>query len=578
MTRTRIERLTLVAVVAASLFAFVGYPARAQTQGTGGTTGPAAATDGAATLNSDLSRLYMKEATTAFNSKEWTVADRLVGIALEFNPNNSDAYYLRGEMLFAHDKNIPGAISAYTEALSRSSWHQFDASTCKLSLAPLLIRTKQYERAFRLLETITSDSADYLFEYSSALNWLGKTTAARNTLQSAMQIYPNDYRFAIERIKIDPIYRQAMAEHFLANQDVGRFPASVLAGLIRDTTNTVVKRKLIALYEARFPPSAEVYAESLLASSSVTSSEIDKFVANGSLSDGNLVADLSRAVANTPAAQYLSRKLSTYTGTVSLDLNGDGIPEETATYASGRLTSLKYDGNQDGVDEYSLTFANGLPSSLTLMEGATAYVLDYSKYPFVSSASVTEGGTLTHYTLIPDHVSADVVAGASSSGFVDFPPRVRPGYIVNRNELFAFSNEVATTVAASAQPVAIWRRSLNDILHMASQWESGSFRYKAVFHGNEKVSAMRDINGNGYYAVKEYYRNGKLWKLTYNGNHGRAPEFILQFDPYPILSWDYDQDGIIDAVEKKLPDGTIVRMFSTKMNGVFNVVTTEAPK
>jgi len=522
-----------------------------------------------------ISGIYVDQARSAFAKGDYSTVSSLIRVAEEFDPTASDALYLRGEVLVRTD--IPEAILSYREALDRDNWSRFDSSEAKLKLAPLLIRTKQFRAAAHLLEGLGTTSADYLLYTAQALIGEGKDYQARNLLSGAGQSYPADDRFAILRVKIDPTYRSELLRGFTEVPGAARYTKALAEALIQTLSDPIQKLKAISAFNAHFGSAPLIRAQSLLASSSVTTAQIDSYVGDGLLANAKLTEAIYAHLAPGPVRSYLGSKLASYTGNVTLDTNGDGFPEETADYSSGVIDHLKADMNQDGVPDYDVSFSKGVPSSLHLMSGGIKYAIVYSTYPFLASASFEAQNQKTNYTLEPDRVSLPLFGARSlvPSGPENFPPIVNERPAFGEKELFAFASQVTTTNATTSTPVSLWKKSLDDILVLEQEWNGGRYAYKAVYHHGEKFSAEIDLDNDGYYEVHEHYDNGKLERLTYDRNHNAVPEFILTLNPYPTLSWDFNQDGLIDEVEKKTGPNTTILEFSTKMNGVFDVVTKE---
>lgn len=540
-------------------------------------SGPAA---NIADQNAKISSIYVDQSSSALAKKDWTTMSALLRVALEFDPGNSDALFLQGEMYEAVGGKISQAIDAYDSALNESHWDRFGETQCRMKLAPLLIRTKQYGRALAVLQGLGTSSASYLENYSDALVGLGRDFKARQLLATAVQAYPTDARLASLRIRLDTSYRSALTEQYLSMSASSSISAAVLVSLIRYTRDAVTKRKLLTLYDKSFSPSPEVYGESLLASGSIGKNEVDTYVSDGLLSNGNLTGELYRKLPSGPTKSYLAAKIGAYSGKVTLDTNDDGIPEETAEYRNGTIDRLVVDSNQDDVPEYDIGFVGGIPRTVEYTMDGLSYAATYGQYPFLSTATSHSADLQTTYSLESDRISLPLFGGRSQlpEPPTAFPPLVRSEKPPSKESLFAFAEQVETKNLKTNTPVSLWKKSINDILLLDKEWQSGQYTYKAVYHGGVKFSAEIDLDNDGYYEAREYYRNGKLYKITYDPNRKSDPEFTLALDPYPILSWDFNQDGLIDEIEKRINPTTTLLEFSTKMNGVFDVNTKEVTK
>lgn len=528
--------------------------------------------------NELLSGVYVDQARSALSSGDLKTVEGLLPVALEFNPGNSDALYLRALLDEKRGGNIPSTISSLRAALNSDHWKVYSSTDAVAKLAPLLIRTKAYSAALNLLQGMGTTSADHLYYICEALVGDGKDFQARNLLEQAEKSYPKDTRFIDLRLRIDPSYRAEIAQTFLRNP--GALAKSAATTLIEYAADPSLALQLIGAFDKHFGSTPVVFAYSLLAGKAITAAQIDTYVKDGLLSNGGLTARLFSHIAPGPEKSYLAKKVAGFTGTVTLDRNNDGIPEESAAYSAGVLQHLSVDNNQDGVNEYEISFASGTPTRLTVLSHGTLFRLTYAAYPFLATAEFTEAGRTTLYTLEPEQVSFPLFGARTAvpSGPAHFPPVVNPPTSVGKQELFAFASEVQTTEGKKNTPVSVWKKSLGDILVLEKEWNGGRYAYKAVYQHGVETAAEIDVDNDGYYEVREHFIDGKLEKLTYDGNHKGVPEFTLTMTPYPVLSWDFNQNGLIDEVEKQVSPKTTILEFSTKMNGVFNVVTKEVKK
>lgn len=527
-----------------------------------------------------ISQIYVEQAANALAKKNWNAVESLVKVALEFDHRSSDALYLRAEALQSQGGEIPKAISSYRAALASDTFKRFTATSCTMKLVPLLLRTKHYREALHDLRGLGNLDAAVLYYNAEGLVGLGRDFQARNLLAQAQAAYPGDARFSLLRVRIDPQYRQTVALRYLGATSSTAIDRRVLVGIVSHTRNPSVKRRLVALYNKYFPPSTTVFAQSLLASSTVTPAQIDRYVSDGLLANGRLTQRLYAHLSPGAARNRLIAKEAAYTGQVGLDTNGDGFNEETAHYSAGTLQSLTVDPNQNGVPEYDVGFSGGVPNTVAFSSGGVTYHLTYGSYPFVAQASVDEKGSRASYTLLPGRVSFPLFGARTSipSGPAAFPPLVKTSATIGRHELFSFATEIKTTNSVSQLPVSLWKKSIDNIIELEKGWQGGRYTYRAFYHGGQKYSAEIDLDNDGYYEVHEYYRNGKVWKITYDGDKDGIPEFTLVLKPYPILSWDFNDDGVPDEIEKKISPTTTILEFSTKMNGVYNVTTKEVKK
>jgi len=47
----------------------------------------------------------------------------------------------------------------------------------------------------------------------------------------------------------------------------------------------------------------------------------------------------------------------------------------------------------------------------------------------------------------------------------------------------------------------------------------------------------RDMDGDGFFEIIEYYRDAKLIRITYDGNKNGIPEYIEEYEETPMRKW-----------------------------------------
>ncbi len=572
-----------------------------------------------------LSSVYASQAMTAIHEKDWPTAEGLIGVALQFNPANSDALFERGLLLEQRSGGIEGAIKAYTDALDAAHWSAEEPDTCRLRLAELDYRTKRYaEAGAQLAKMGAVDSAERSYLTARSLIGEGQTALGAGLLGQGIRVYPDDFRFVIERVRVDPAYRSRLAQRFLSGTDIASFPSDVLKEIIVDTPQAKEKQELIDRYDRLFPPSVTVLAESLISAAKVSDSEIERFVAAGGLKNGGLAEQLYASLKSPASRAFLAASAESFTGTSSWDTNRDGFAEREALYASGRLVRFIVDDRQDGLPSFDVRFEGSVPKSVVVNRDGVEYHIAYGEYPYVQSADFTEGDLKTTYRMEPSSLALPLfepntravgqlsVATSAQSPSGDpgtqagrtarrpesdagaklkppagpaalptsllFPRLAVPAPVVTRDLLFASAHTVEEDNLALKRPVTLFRLAIGDVLKMESDWRKGTYRYLVEYRGKEKVLARRDIADDGRFDVTEYYKAGKLARLTYDPKHDGKPLFWIDYGSYPTLYWDYNGDGVPDAVEKQIsPTRTLVEI-STKLNGVFDVRTEEVTK
>ncbi len=528
-----------------------------------------------------IAALYVEQAAAARQAKEAKTALELVDTALEFDPESSEAYLERGRVEEREPRGIPEAIQAFSRALSIGRWPAVSTEDrCRLDLAELLFRTRRSEEAVGQLEKIPEGrDANFSYLYARALIDSGRVAEAMRVCREASGAYPWDARFAVLRAASDPSFRARLGERFLARDNIGYFPPGVLLAVIDHSEGRALKGKLIDAYVSLYGSSAAVSLRRLLIARAVTKAEIDAFVSGGGLARGGDAEALYASLRDRKIAAYLRSKVAAFSGVSKRDLSGGDDPDETARYRAGQLTRLVLDSAHDGLPVYDISFSGGRPARATVYERDVAYRIVYRDYPFVRSVTFTRGDTRTTYAMGPESLSLPLLSPSRNGrGALLFPPLPAYPPDLSADRLFAAALSEEQVDVTTRKPESLWNLGIDGVRRLEEEWRGKTYRYEVLYNGKVKTEARRDIENKGKFEVTEYYRDGALARVVYDPEHTGRPEFTLDLLPYPVLKWDYNGDGIVDAIESRpTPSKTILEV-STKLNGVFDIVTEEATK
>jgi len=111
---------------------------------------------------------------------------------------------------------------------------------------------------------------------------------------------------------------------------------------------------------------------------------VEEFFAQPNEGDAVLDKALITAVGNLlrghDGRDRFAERLHSFTGTITIDENRDGIPESRAVFRAGALRAFYHDADQDGVSDWAVAFDSGLPQRAELVampEAAPAGVPRY---------------------------------------------------------------------------------------------------------------------------------------------------------------------------------------------------------
>jgi tetratricopeptide (TPR) repeat protein len=303
-----------------------------------------------------------------------------------------------------------------------------------------------------------------------------------------------------------------------------------------------------------------------------------------------------------------------YSGDRIVDDDGDGLYEELYRYRDGQLELWLVDENQDGLPEARIQYRKSEPDRIAFPSGEAAensveYV--YSRYPYLKQLVYLSGGSRRVYELIPFRytfqalrpvtVEAPIaeiapsmavpVASAGSTAGAGEIPSPGAGHPLGRQlVLFRLLSEVDARSRSSRMVEYLSTRSADgdaaaDRVYTLLNSETvridqdpdreGRYRRYVLFADGRPVSGRRDLDGDGVFETSEQYAVGLLRSLVLDQDGDGNPEFTELFEAgEPERSekrWDYNSDGRFDSRQFVLLDGSVVREFSSRLDGRFDL-------
>ncbi len=586
-------------------------------------------------VETGVSRLYFQSARELFDAGKPSEAESLVRIAIEYDPESSDAHYLLGRILLTDQGRTCECESELTKAVHLDSFHTYLRTDCALDLAGVFLRTDRFEAGVDLLhrygmppypdvvpfherparvgfgapyssntgpgsEAATSeqvlsgrDDPRYAEMLVRLLEGSGESAQARAILEDARARFPNDPGLAYLDLMQDPVPSLATSawldDHSSKNPAYLRF----VLDYVRILSDDAVRKHFLDLYFRMGGNSPEAWAYSAGLSGN-DADALKNFLSAGGLpasSSGTgeigAVRLIDRRLTDPAAKADLRNRLQNYTGTLGLDSNHDGFFEESLSFDKGRLRSWVVDQDQDGVPEYRLHFTPGLSSvdrSLTTNSAGeppvtTSYTATYGVYPAVQSVRFERSslypGEDVEYQLLPGRLSLPVIT----------PPALESGYdVLNTPELDPTPTLVGESEVRSLAFRAIFRTGNPVHIHrivfmkdgvpfLAAIDNAGSGVVDEVVEYRNGVPAagVRDLNGDGYFEESELYTAGRVSYIAVDENHDGMPDYFQQLSPAVTYSWDLNHDGRVDVKDMVIGRNEVTRMFSTQLNGTLDL-------
>jgi hypothetical protein len=91
------------------------------------------------------------------------------------------------------------------------------------------------------------------------------------------------------------------------------------------------------------------------------------------------------------------------------------------------------------------------------------------------------------------------------------------------------------------------------------------------YQNGSPVRGERDLADDGIFEARETWKDGMLWKSAVDSDGSGRPDYTEIHGKTLLRLWDFDEDGRDDSRQSTEPDGTVVREFSTRLDGRFDL-------
>ena len=295
----------------------------------------------------------------------------LIGLerAADFADVSSDISYLLALARLNQNESRRSALEALNQALYVNRWNLFDSETARLLRAQTLIEIRAFHEALIELSRVRRSPQE-------AVLTLRALAASRPWdffahMRNTLDLYPRET--GPVRVFFDFLNAEQRAGRFPGREElellelvIRRLPALLLsdrelawmaAPFMWDTAEA---RRLILAYRAIHNPVPESLPAALRLGVIAEETAVQELFADPVI-DRGLLDEVRELLQSEDAISLLVRNLSAFTGVITEDADGDGIPETFAEYSWGMLMLYNYDADQDGVPDLTVFFEGGAP-------------------------------------------------------------------------------------------------------------------------------------------------------------------------------------------------------------------------
>ncbi|MDR1316799.1 MAG: hypothetical protein LBK13_07995 [Spirochaetales bacterium] len=538
--------------------------------------------------DSRVARLYFEEGRKRAEAGSRQDALGLTASALVFRPDYSDALFLKSTLLAQERETRIPALEAARGAVEADTWEFYSSRDGRIHLCRLLADMRFYREALDFLDgdglsvaaspgAVSPNAEEYGIRLR-CYRGLGEEKKLRQTLAAALAAFPNEAVFLEFFFNIsDPLLPETVRRFELVRLEPEKhLPA--IAAYIRSAGDSDIALRLAWDYfraGGNDPAVSCLLIEKDLVD---PAREIERFVSFGGLGRMELLRKLSTAL-RTRYPALLAEALSAFSGTVILDEDGDGIPEEEFLVEAGKPVRWKIDADQDGLDEVILDFSQStlLPSQAAYRDPGAGMMCMYAVYPYVEEALYYE----SPYPELPD-AARRTLRSRALPGFLALPlisdwtpPSAENpswlNYRLNRDfallpreqvENFAYMYEERNSREPDyTRIVSLHEGKIRQIDIVWSKGEESIVLHRIIFQDGKFVRGLRDLDRDGIFDVRESYDElGGLRDVLVDTTGDGKPDYAESFLPH-ILGWDTDGDGRIDAREVREAAGMSLREY-----------------
>jgi tetratricopeptide (TPR) repeat protein len=521
---------------------------------------------------------FLGQARTLLDAGDVSGARTMASSALEVAPDYSEALYLEARLEAADRPDTRAAIQHVRASLRNASWIETDPAAAEQLLTDLLIRTGELTEARRMAETLTAarpnEDVDFLL-LSRAYDRAGNASAQQRTLLDAMKRFPenDDIRLSYARL-LQRSGRSAEASA-LVHTGLQIHPDSTQL-LLASAGLEIDRAKKIAEIEQYLAKGGSDPLGPVMGMEAVPVSQrrkyLDLFFAKGGLSRLELVGRaMDAAKGNAGLSAALRAELARYSGTRDLDADSDGFWEERWEFENGKVVRWFREPAQDGVAQYAAEFSDGRPVSFSSRDAAgRVTVLSYSRYPSLEKASVPGEGT---FIIVPYTMQFPFLRPDAASGPEGMAPRAAAKLSMPTvDSLRRGSYRVEQYAPDGVTPVR--RTDLSGGLSVFMEESSagdGVFDHRVWYTRGQPEKGARSLSRDGVFQVTETWKGGRLAGEAVDTDGDGRPDYHETYGASAAKSWDFNEDGRDDSREYEMADGTRVREFATKLNGLFDL-------
>ncbi|MDY7028993.1 MAG: hypothetical protein SVR04_11905, partial [Spirochaetota bacterium] len=344
-------------------------------------------------------------------------------------------------------------------------------------------------------------------------------------------------------------HRRNVRRRILSEEKTEIYGQQTLKKLIAHTSLPSQKLRLLNIYTDQWGRDQFAAIYGIVSGGTVDAAEIAAVAGMTEMVHEELIEALWSHMQNTGQEEIFRAAFDTYSGTVQRDPDRDGFFEIEEIYLDGMIREVRSNTNGDPEAEIKLEFDGGVPSSFRVRRKDGSFIEgSYRRYPELASVTMPGGGSAAlRIDLVPYAVSYPLT-GWRQYSFPEAVPLPNAETLPELHRLLTNAAEIRTVEADTV--ISQFDRGMSSVEVL----QDDTVRMQGELVGAAVEERRRDVDGDGYFEIREYYKSGQLVRITYDGNKNSIPEYVEEYNGTLIKKWDTDEDGAVDYQKQEIRD------------------------
>lgn len=517
----------------------------------------------------ELSNMYVEYAIAAYDQNRFDDALSWVEKAVVFDECSSDALYLKSQII----KDIPGKLYEYQDLLKKSvtykNWNRFNKQEVIVKYGKINQRLMDYKATIEFFSKLKRsdlyNNEFLIYIYAEALIKTGQKSKALPLLKEAVKYFYESSDLWKLLISIDKASYLNVRAQLLTHSNT--FLYSLYEYMIAQTADKVLRKKLIDSYYNLDMESFSVKAASyglLPRISWWDVKDIMKYKQPETRKEMEMIislVDQNKLIVDFEQYWYF------YSGILENDINNDGYSDSFEEYQNGKLKKAVFDTNQDGEPE-SIILINENGKIRLIFQGKYIQEIKYDVYPFVYAVKEYEDSGIIHeYVCRPGQLKLDYI----NTGARDFDPVKVNGSYLDLSKYKKYIIQINSIEEGSNGSRKEYVKLPYGVAEEYILTDNKIITEKKYLVDNKISRIEYDKNRDGIIETVMHYKDNKPAYIESDLNKNGIYEYKENLTGEKQKLWDINEDGKYDISESSTKN-KIVRKFSTKFNGIFDII------